>query len=86
VKRKTVLPEISRLREQELARLREKYPELVCLTPLECAAWLRVDVTTLLRAAKKGQIPHVRVGRQFRFNESAVREYLKGPGGKALGL
>ena len=53
--------------------------ELQCLTPDEAAEYLRVSKATVLRSAKKGQLPHVRIASLYRFPKFRLDEYLRGP-------
>lgn len=47
------------------------------LTPEEIAAKLRVDISTVRRWIKAGQLPALRVGRQYRVEEPAYEAFLK---------
>lgn len=47
------------------------------LTPEEIAAKLRVDISTVRRWIKLGQLPALRVGRQYRVEEPAYEAFLK---------
>lgn len=42
------------------------------LAPMQAAAALAVDESWLLRAAREGTIPHVRLGRYVRFDPAAI--------------
>jgi len=45
------------------------------LTAEAAAAVLSVDAQCLLRQAREGRIPHVRIGRYVRFDPAAIAEY-----------
>ena len=47
------------------------------LTPEEIAAKLRVDISTVRRWIKAGQLPALQVGRQYRIEEPAYEAFLK---------
>lgn len=47
------------------------------LTPEEIAAKLRVDISTVRRWIRLGQLPAFRVGRQYRVEEPAYEVFLK---------
>ncbi len=53
--------------------------DLQCMTTEEVAKYLRVNKATIQRAVRMGQLPHVRVGRQYRFPKFVIDAYLKGP-------
>ncbi len=46
------------------------------LTPQELAKYLKLNPTTVIRKAHKGEIPAIRIGRQFRFNKDQVDHWL----------
>jgi excisionase family DNA binding protein len=46
----------------------------------EVASLLRVNKDRVYQLARDNQIPHVRVGRQVRFQESALKEWLSNGG------
>jgi excisionase family DNA binding protein len=56
-------------------------------TPLlnteDVAKWLGVAARTICLWAESGQIPAVKMGRQWRFREQAVREWLDAREAKA---
>lgn len=54
-------------------------PNQTMLTAEEVARLARVHPVTVLRAAREGQLPGVRVGRQWRFSRVAVEEFFKIP-------
>lgn len=60
-----------------------KYPlphpfrEMNFLIPREIAELLKVRVDTIHRLAKKGDLPGKRVGRQWRFREDVVLEWIQ---------
>ena len=60
------------------ATLRETLPEV--LTESEAAAFLRVDADELQKAAKRGEVPAQRVGKEWRFSRSALIDWLAGGG------
>jgi len=47
------------------------------LTPQEAAEMLRISVYTLLEHTRKGAIPAMKVGREWRFFESELASYLE---------
>lgn len=47
------------------------------LTPEEIAGKLRVDITTVRRWLAAGELPSIRVGRQYRIEQSAYEAFLK---------
>ena len=49
------------------------------LTPEEAAAYLRVNAQTMYRLLRSGQLPGVKVGRQWRIRRVALEQYLDGP-------
>ncbi len=49
------------------------------LTVQEVAAYLRIDIRTVYRLAKRGDIPCKKIGRQWRFNREEI-EGLVGSG------
>jgi PTS system nitrogen regulatory IIA component len=46
------------------------------LTVQEVADYLRVDIRTVYRLAKRGDIPCIKIGRQWRFNRDDIRELV----------
>lgn len=46
------------------------------LTPQELASYLKLNPTTVIRKAAKGEIPAIRIGRQFRFNRDQIERWL----------
>jgi excisionase family DNA binding protein len=46
------------------------------MTPKELAAVLRVSVRTLQNHTRDGDIPHIRIGRSFRYPRQLVSELL----------
>jgi len=46
------------------------------LTVQEVANYLRVDIRTVYRLAKRGDIPCIKIGRQWRFNRDEIRELV----------
>lgn len=52
---------------------------LQCLTPDEAAKYLRVSKATVLREARAGRLPCVRIGRRIvRFPKFRLDDHLKG--------
>lgn len=43
------------------------------LTVKEVSEYLRVDIRTVCRLAKKNEIPSIKIGGQWRFNKDALR-------------
>lgn len=56
------------------------------LTVNEVANILRVSNMTVYRLVKSGQIPAIRVGKNYRIKESDVNDYLDRGGQKAGGM
>jgi excisionase family DNA binding protein len=48
------------------------------LSPNEVAALLQIRYKTVLELAKRGEIPHFRVGRLVRFDEAALTDWIRG--------
>lgn len=48
------------------------------LTTNELAEYLKLKRTTVLRKAKKGEIPAIKIGRQFRFDKEQIDSWLRG--------
>jgi excisionase family DNA binding protein len=46
------------------------------LTAEQVAQLLAVDTSWVLRTAREGAIPHIRLGRYVRFSEASIREWL----------
>ena len=55
------------------------------LTPPEAAALLRVPLDALLRAARRGEVPCLRVGKEFRFSRATLTEATVAPLAKPSG-
>ena len=51
--------------------------EVKLMTVAEVARAMRVSKMTVYRLVHAGEIPAVRVGRSYRVNEHAVRDYLR---------
>ena len=48
------------------------------LTVQEVANYLRIDIRTVYRLAKRGDIPCIKIGRQWRFNRDDIKELVSG--------
>jgi PTS system nitrogen regulatory IIA component len=48
------------------------------LTVQEVANYLRIDIRTVYRLAKNGDIPCIKIGRQWRFNRNDIKELVSG--------
>jgi len=48
------------------------------LTVQEVANYLRIDIRTVYRLAKRGDIPCIKIGRQWRFNRDDIKEMVSG--------
>jgi excisionase family DNA binding protein len=48
------------------------------LTVQEVAHYLRIDIRTVYRLAKRGDIPCTKIGRQWRFNRDDIKELVSG--------
>ncbi len=46
------------------------------MTPQELAEYLNLNTTTVIRKAKKGELPAIKIGRQFRFDRDEVERWL----------
>ena len=46
------------------------------LTVQEVANYLRIDIRTVYRLAKRGDIPCIKIGRQWRFNRDDIKELV----------
>jgi excisionase family DNA binding protein len=47
------------------------------LTVAEVARWLRVDRRTVYRWLRGGELPHRRVGQEYRFLRSEIEAWLR---------
>lgn len=50
------------------------------LTTKELSRYLKLNPITILRKARKGEIPSIRIGRQFRYDEEQIENWLKNRG------
>ena len=48
------------------------------LTVEEVANYLRIDIRTVYRLAKRGDIPCIKIGRQWRFNREDIKDLISG--------
>ncbi len=48
------------------------------LTVQEVANYLRIDIRTVYRLAKRGDIPCIKIGRQWRFNRDDIKDLVSG--------
>jgi two-component system response regulator (stage 0 sporulation protein F) len=46
------------------------------LTPQELAKYLKLNHTTVIRKAHKGEIPAIKIGKQFRFDKTQIDKWL----------
>lgn len=46
------------------------------LTVQEVANYLRIDIRTVYRLAKRGAIPCIKIGRQWRFNRNDIQDLV----------
>lgn len=46
------------------------------LTPHELARYLKLNHTTVIRKANKGEIPAIKIGKQFRFDKYQIDKWL----------
>ena len=46
------------------------------LTPYDIAEILQVSYDTVLSLIRQGELPHVKIGRQYRVSEKALNEYI----------
>ncbi len=46
------------------------------LTPQELAKYLKLNHTTIIRKAHKGEIPAIKIGKQFRFEKGQIDKWL----------
>ena len=47
------------------------------LTSAELAKYLRIRRETVVRKARKGELPSIKIGRQFRFDKSQIKGWIK---------
>jgi len=47
------------------------------LTTKEIASFLKLRPETVLRKVKKGEIPAIKIGGRFRYDESQIEEWLR---------
>ena len=73
-----------RFKRDEIERWRQRHVEQQALLAREdlltldaAAALLRVGTSTLRRKVRRGEIPHIRVGRQLRFAPEEIERYLE---------
>jgi excisionase family DNA binding protein len=50
------------------------------MTVTETCDYLRIGRTTLYRMIQRGDIPHFRIGSNYRFNREAIEEWMKNRG------
>ncbi len=48
------------------------------LTPYDVAEALQVSYDTVLSLIKKGDIPYIKIGRQYRVTEEAMKSFIAG--------
>jgi excisionase family DNA binding protein len=48
------------------------------LTAADVAAWLKLNIETVYDLIAKDQLPAIKIGGQWRFQEAQVREWLAG--------
>ena len=46
------------------------------LTTAELAEYLRIRRETIVRKARKGELPSIKIGRQFRFDKSEIERWI----------
>ncbi len=46
------------------------------LTSQELAKYLKLNQTTIIRKAQKGEIPAIKIGKQLRFNKNSIDKWL----------
>lgn len=54
------------------------------LTIEEVAAWLQIHPVTVYKLARRGKIPHIKIGRTYRFQRRALVLWLETISGRAL--
>ncbi len=54
------------------------------LTPVEAAAFLKIDEKTLRRYTNAGDIPHRRIGKQIRYSPAVLTHWLAGDNTRKL--
>ncbi|MFV0318262.1 MAG: helix-turn-helix domain-containing protein [Microthrixaceae bacterium] len=64
------------MQKEDTGRRDPGEPDEVVLTGTEAAELLRVSVKTVLRLARKGDIPGRKVGREWRFARADVLAWL----------
>jgi excisionase family DNA binding protein len=55
----------------------EDWPDVMLAT--EVAGYLRVSYATVLRMTKAGELPAIRVGREFRYLRSEIDQMMRQP-------
>ena len=48
------------------------------LTPYDVAEALQVSYDTVLSLIKKGDLPYIKIGRQYRVTEEAMKDFIAG--------
>ena len=61
--------------KSSMPQQREQGEASEVLTLFEASKWVKVSERTLWQLAKDDAIPHFRVGKQYRFLTSALREW-----------
>lgn len=51
---------------------------MIMLTPYDVAERLQVSYDTVLSLIKQGELPHVKIGRQYRVSEKALNDFING--------
>jgi excisionase family DNA binding protein len=64
-----------------MTRPNPRRPQELWLSVREVAAKLRVSPKSIYRAVHRGELPTVRVGRQFRISGRALDAYIRAAGG-----
>lgn len=58
----------------------DEFPEI--LKAREVAAYLRVSYVTVLRMTRAGDLPAIRVGREFRYLRSEIEQLMRSTSGE----
>ena len=48
------------------------------ITVKECAELLKISTTTIYRLVRKGNLPGVKIGNQWRFSRRLVKKHVEG--------